>query len=154
MGRAPSSLWPGAGRWPPPGRGEDTAGSLTLVAMPIPAVLGVILPHVLDEVGLLQALVPGRPGYVLGSAGEKQGACSCWTLRGPSVSGCGSVRAAELWRAAGGHSPLTRGAPHRAFQELEGAALGGDSPSVETAQGLRVGPGDVQGEWVRERGPG
>lgn len=67
----------------PPGQREDTAGSLTLVATPVPAVLGVILPHVLDEVGLLQALVPGRPGYVLGSVGEKQVVCPCWTLCGP-----------------------------------------------------------------------
>lgn len=34
----------------------------------LPAVLGVILPHVLDEVHLLQTFVPWRPRYMLGSA--------------------------------------------------------------------------------------
>lgn len=34
----------------------------------LPAVLCVILPHVLDEVHLLQILVPWRPRYMLGSA--------------------------------------------------------------------------------------
>ena len=39
---------------------------------PIPAVPGVVLPHVLDEVCLFQALVSRGSGYVFGSAGEKQ----------------------------------------------------------------------------------
>lgn len=34
----------------------------------LPAVLGVILPHILDEVHLLQTFVPWRPRYMLGSA--------------------------------------------------------------------------------------
>lgn len=34
----------------------------------LPAVLGVILPHVLDEVHLLQTFVSWRPRYMLGSA--------------------------------------------------------------------------------------
>lgn len=40
--------------------------------VPIPAVPGVVLPHVLDEVCLFQALVSRGSGYVFGSAGEKQ----------------------------------------------------------------------------------
>lgn len=50
---------------------------------PVPAILGVILSHVLDEVSLLQALVSGGPGYVLGSAGEKQVTYSSRILSGP-----------------------------------------------------------------------
>lgn len=38
----------------------------------LPAVLGVILPHVLDEVHLLQTFVSWRPRYMLGSATIKK----------------------------------------------------------------------------------
>lgn len=38
----------------------------------LPAVLGVILPHVLDEVHLLQTFVSWRPRYMLGSAITKK----------------------------------------------------------------------------------
>lgn len=45
----------------------------------LPAVLGVILPHVLDEVHLLQSFVSWRPRYMLGSAITKKPNIS-WVL--------------------------------------------------------------------------
>lgn len=96
---------------------------------PAPAVPGVVLPHVLDEVCLLQAFVSWRSGYVFGSAGEKQVTLPLLDPSWPQERGGGHRRGTQA-----GSLPLTRGTSHCVFQKLEGAALGRHTSSVRRTE--------------------
>lgn len=97
---------------------------------PVPAVPGVVLPHVLNEVCLLQAFVSRGSRYVFGSAGEKQVTLPLPDPSWPQERGGGHRQGIQA-----GSLPLTRGTSHCVFQKLKGAALRRHAPSVRRIEG-------------------
>lgn len=102
----------------------------------VPAVPGVVLPHVLDEVGLLQALVSRGARDRLGSAGEKQVSLPSCDLFWPQECGGGAGL------GAGGRLTFELRHIPRRLPETRGSSAGRRLAFCqEDTAGLRTQPG-------------